>query len=134
MQISRFVIAFFVVFIVYALLYVASFAIAGPGLQEAMAPIARAADDPARVWAPVGHALETLVIVTLYWRFVQSRQIAVGLQFGALMGMLQSGTQIATMGGIASPVDYTLAFVPVHIAIAALAGMALARLHRPAKA
>ncbi len=123
MQINglRYVLTVVAAFVAYGLIYTGAFAVMDVG--DLMAEYGRSDDDPLAAYAMIGHLLETLVLVFIYFRWVRSNAVGTGALYGTLIGLYYAATQLSTMGGFKGfTPDLVFGFLPLHVIAGLIAG------------
>ena len=127
----RFALAVVGSFLAYGLVYAVILPFM-PG-AESFAAIARTPDDPAAAWTMIGHFVETLVIVFLYFVFIKTRDLRQASLYGLAIGVYYTATTWSMMGSVAAiPSEFTFSYMPVHVLAAWFgAGLVPALLYPP---
>lgn len=132
MNIVRYLLAIVAAFATYAVVYSAINAAFYPNMLEEMGQFVRSPEDSMMALMHIGHTIETIAMVTIYFLFVRSNDLKAGMVYGGLVGLYFAGTQLMTLGTYSNiNASMVFEFVPIHIIVGGVVGAVLSKVYLP---
>lgn len=129
MSIGRFVGTVVAAYLAYSLLYVGTMMGLFADLFSANAAMMRPETDPLIPYMYLAHLVQTIAVVLLFNKAVGSDDLKAGAMFGLLVGLYLAATDATFYFGIQMSTAPLLMSVILHLAIGAIVGVLLAKLH-----
>jgi hypothetical protein len=127
----NFILALIITFVISLVLFGISFFVIPTDIIEWQAEHGRPEGDSLRILGTIGHILQILFFVLLFYVFIKSRKAKIGILYGFLMGCYLSSINLTVLGAfnVASE-SFTYSMIPVNIIIGIITGWILTLIYR----
>lgn len=129
MSIGRFVGTVVAAYLAYSILYVGTMLVLFADLFSANAAMMRPETDPLMPYTYLAHLVQTIAVVLLFNKAVNSDDVKAGAVFGLLMGLYLAATDATFYFGMQMSTAPLMVSVVLHLVIGAIVGVLLAKLH-----
>ncbi len=129
MSIGRILILGIAAYITYAILYTVAAMVLYPSEIAAFVEQLSVLGQGNPVLTPIGHLLQTIAIVVLFYMFVANDDLKTGARFGSLAGLYLAGTNMVIAVGTVMPTGLLAKMMITDIVIGTLVGIVLAKIY-----